>query len=53
MIEENKKVRYAEEKPKSCEKCYWWDSKEKKLRFRRREMLLHFARQAEEKNRSM
>ena len=29
MIEENKKVRYAEEKPKSCEKCYWWDSKEK------------------------
>ena len=27
MNKENKNVRYAEEKPKACEDCYWWDSK--------------------------
>lgn len=25
MSEMKKEVRYAEDKPKSCEYCYWWD----------------------------
>ena len=29
MSEMKKELRYAEDKPKSCEYCYWWDDKNK------------------------
>ena len=29
MSEMKKEVRYAEDKPKSCKFCYWWDPDEK------------------------
>ena len=29
MSEMKKEARYAEDKPKSCEYCYWWDDKKR------------------------
>lgn len=29
MSEMKENIRYAEDKPKSCEYCYWWDPKKK------------------------